>query len=134
MTKDKLINAISISGLCIVAIGALLPLMLGPQSVAARVILSAGAAILLIGRLFTPYRGKIFRVKRLFVIEKWAALFFCTAAFFMWYSDNPREWVVFLLAGAFIQLYTSIAIPRVENKAIRDDAAQRQAKKHRGEQ
>ena len=52
----------------------------------------------------------------------------------MWYSDNPREWVVFLLAGAFIQLYTSIAIPRVENKAIRDDDAKRQAKKHRGEQ
>ncbi len=108
------------TGLCIVAAGAFLPIIFGPASLAAKIVLSAGAFLTLVGRLFSPYHGKIFRVKRLFAIEKWSAIFFCVAAFFMWYSDNPREWVVFLLAGAFIQLYTSMAIPYAQKKALRN--------------
>lgn len=129
MTKAKITEALCLSGLLLVAAGAFLPFVLGPGCLPAKIVLTAGAALLLIGRLFTPYKGKIFRVKRLFAIEKWSAIFFCTSAFFMWYSENPQEWIVFLLAGAFIQLYTSIAIPHTEKKALKQEEAERRAAK-----
>ncbi len=119
MKKNKISLALSLTGLAIIALGALLPLLLGPKDIYAKIVFSVGAGILLIGRLFTVYDGKVFRVKRLFAIEKWSAIFFCVAAFFQWYSDNPRDWLAFVLAGAFIQLYTSIAIPRARIKAQR---------------
>ena len=128
MTKENITSFLCSAGLVIVAAGALLPILMGPHAMAAKITLSAGAIILLAGRLFSPYKGKIFRVRRLFAIEKWSAIFFCTAAFFMWYSDDPREWLVFLLAGAFIQLYTSISIPYFINKAAKEEAAEKQSK------
>lgn len=119
------------TGLLLVAAAALIPLISGqPGNLAAKVILSAGAIILLAGRILNHYDGKVFRVKRLFAIERWAPIFFCTSAFFMWYSDDPREWIVFLLAGAFIQLYTSIAIPYAANKAAKDEVRKQNESKN----
>ncbi len=118
------------AGLCVVAVGALLPIVLGdPHSLIAKIVLTTGAVALLVGRLMSPYKGKIFRVKRLFAIEKWSAIMFCTAAFFMWYSEVPREWIVFLMAGAFIQLYTSLAIPYATNKALKAEAQKQKKEK-----
>jgi len=117
MTKEKITYYMAMSGLCIVAAGAFLPIVLGPASMATKIVFTAGVAILLIGRLFSPYKGKVFRVKRLFAIEKWSAIAFAVAAYFLWTSSDPHDWIVFLLAGAFIQLYTSLAIPRAQRKA-----------------
>ena len=82
-------------------------------------VFTAGAVVLLLVRLFTPYRGNDLRLKRLHRIETWSAIFFCAAAFFLFYSGSEgqlRDWIAFTLAGAAIQIFTSIAIPLRESK------------------
>ncbi len=79
-------------------------------------IYSVGAVVLLIARLFTGYKGKNDRLRRLYRIEAWSAIFFCVSAFFMFYGDAARDWLAFTLAGGAIQIYTSIMIPRVASK------------------
>ncbi|MCH5221688.1 MAG: hypothetical protein J1F05_05085 [Muribaculaceae bacterium] len=82
-----------------------------------RYIYAIGAAALFLVRLFTPYKGPDFRLKRLHRIESWSALFFCVASFFLFYQSAAlRDWLAFTLAGAAIQIYTSIAIPLRETK------------------
>ncbi len=78
-------------------------------------IYSAGAALLLIARIITPYRGDNLRVKRLCRLESWSAIFFCVASFFMFYRGaGPTDWLAFTLAGGAVQTYTSIMIPRAQ--------------------
>ncbi len=78
---------------------------------------SAGALMLLLIRLFTPYRGSDMRLKRLHRIENWSAIFFCVAAVFLFFPGAQlRDWLAFTLAGAAIQIFTSIAIPAREAK------------------
>ena len=77
---------------------------------------TAGAAILLLSRLFSGYKVENDRLRRLYRIESWSAIFFCVAAFFMFYSEGARDWLAFTLAGGAIQVYTSIMIPRVARK------------------
>ncbi len=83
---------------------------------------TTGALLLLIGRLLTPYKGDIFRVKRLSRIEFWSALFFGAAVFFMFYEGAGRtDWLAFTLAGGVLQIYTSIMIPRALAKYKDED-------------
>lgn len=78
---------------------------------------SAGALLLIVSRLFSSYKGKNDRLRRLYRIESWSAIFFCVAAFFMFYGDAARDWLAFTLAGGAIQIYTSIMIPYVAKKS-----------------
>lgn len=103
-------------GMLLIVAGTLSPLMGGHVSLY-RWIYGAGALLLLVIRIFTPYTGKALRLKRLYRIESWAALFFCVATFFMFYQPGiMRDWLVFTLAGGAIQIYTSIMIPLVVKK------------------
>lgn len=114
---------ITISMLLIVA-GTVLPLF-NHGGILFKYIYATGALLLLIGRLLTPYKGDDLRVKRLYRIETWSAIFFCVAVFFMFYEGAGRtDWLAFTLAGGIIQIYTSIMIPRAIAKA---------AKKQKGE-
>lgn len=82
---------------------------------------SAGALFLLIVRLFTPFAGSDMRLKRLHRIESWSAVFFCAAAVFLFYPGAQlRDWLAFTLAGAAIQIFTSLAIPARESKVARE--------------
>lgn len=110
-------NILTYAGLLLVAAGCLLPLLMGPQSTLFKFIYPAGALMTFIGRLMSPYKGRNLRVKRLVRIQSWSALFFCVAAFFIWYSDNPKDWIVFTLAGGAIQCYVSIVLPNAMSKA-----------------
>lgn len=84
-------------------------------------IYTAGAALLLVTRLFTPYKGKVHRLRQLYRIESFSAIFFCVAAFFMFYEPySARDWLAFTLAGGAVQIYTSIMIPRVISKELKD--------------
>ena len=103
-------------GMLLVVAGTLSPLMGGHVSLY-RWIYGIGALLLLVTRIFTPYTGNSIRLKRLYRIESWAALFFCVATFFMFYQPGiMRDWLVFTLAGGAIQVYTSIMIPLVVKK------------------
>ena len=78
---------------------------------------SAGALLVLVSRLFSPYRGSDLKLRRLHRIEGWSGIFFCAAVFFLFYNQGQlRDWLAFTLAGAAIQIFTSIAIPAREIK------------------
>lgn len=112
-------------GLLAVAIGTLLPILnarsmtYAEMSPLFKYIYGAGAILVLVGRLFSPYTGKVLRIKRLYRISVWSALFFCVATFFLFYEpDSTRNWIAFTLAGAAIQIYTSFMIPRTMRRAF----------------
>lgn len=106
----------TIIGLILVMAGTALPL-LRLDSEIYRYIFSTGAILVVVGRLFMPYKGPSLRIKRLCRLEVWSGLFFCAAAFFMfWKGAGPTDWIAFTLAGAAIQIYTSIMIPRTRRK------------------
>lgn len=112
-------------GLLLIAVGTLIPILNARDTAYVdmaptfKYIFAAGGAILLIARIFSTYKGKILRLKRLYRIELWSALFFCVGAFFLFYEpDSTRNWIAFTLAGAAIQLYTSFMIPRTVRKAF----------------
>ena len=101
-------------GMLLVAAGTVMPLLMqGTGSDLYKYVYGGGALMLLIGRIFTTYKGDNLRLKRLYRIEGWSAIFFCVAVFFMFYEDaSSRDWIAFTLAGGAIQIYTSIMIPR----------------------
>jgi hypothetical protein len=105
--------------LLLIVAGTMMPLFNHGQGMAFRYVYAAGAVILLLARLFSPYTGKVTRARRLTRIEAWSAIFFCVAAFFMFYdTTTSRDWLAFTLAGGAIQIYTSIMIPRTLNRAL----------------
>lgn len=80
---------------------------------------AAGALCFLAAKFFTPYTGIHPRVKRLYRIESWSAIFFCVAAFFLFYNGNmTRDSWAFTLAGAALLAFTTIAIPRTVKKIL----------------
>ena len=96
----------------LVVVGALLPLLVFEEWVP--YIFAVGAAGMSVIRLITPYRGKNTRLRRLVLIELFATLILLFASYLMFKGGN--DWIVLLTISAFLQLYTSIAIPRAGNK------------------
>lgn len=106
------------AGLLLVMAATALPIA-GVEGDAYKYIYAAGALMVVAGRLFMPYRGDNLRVKRLCRIEVWAGIMFCAGAFFIFYRQygvGPTDWIAFTLAGAALQIYTSIMIPRAASK------------------
>lgn len=101
-------------GMLLIATGTVMPLLMqNGDNDLFKYVYGGGAIMLLIGRLFTSYKGNNIRLKRLYRIESWSAIFFCVAVFFMFYEGaGARDWLAFTLAGGAIQIYTSIMIPR----------------------
>ena len=104
-------------GMLLIVAGTVLPIFRLDNDIY-KYVYTAGAVMLLVSRLFNPYKGNNLRLKRLVRIESWSAIFFCVAAFFMFYDPTTaRDWLAFTLAGGMIQIYTSIMIPRVAAKS-----------------
>ena len=78
-----------------------------------RWIAAAGALILLVARIFTrPEVEGDLKLTRLMRIQLWSAIFFCAACVFLFVPGGTiRDFIAFTMAGAAIQIYTSIAIP-----------------------
>lgn len=111
-------------GLLTIAAGTLLPIFavkFGPQAVSWwKYVYAAGALCFLVGKIFSPYTGTHPRIKRLYRIESWSAVFFCVAAFFLfWSNDTMRDVWAFTLAGGALLIFTTIAIPRVIKKELK---------------
>lgn len=111
-------------GLLAIAVASLLPVF-NVQVAAGTVgdwwkyLYAAGALLYLIGKLCSPYTGKHIRIRGLFRIEAWSAIFFCVAAFFLFYNGNmTRDSWAFTLAGAALLAFTTIAIPRTVKKIL----------------
>ena len=118
MTKEKkeklLITSMTV-GLLLIVVGTCLPILqIDAPYFSGQIykyVFAVGAGVLVISRLFTKYEGDNDRVRRLYRIESWSAIFFCVAAFFMFYDNAARDWLAFTIAGGAIQIYTSIMIP-----------------------
>lgn len=110
--KNRISTLLTWTGMALLLVGILIPLITGPQNDIYKYIFGAGAALNLAGRLMAPaYNGPFIRVKRLLRIEIWASLFFAVSVYFMFTDPNPRSWITFVLAGGAILAYTSIMIP-----------------------
>lgn len=96
----------------LVVVGALLPLFVFEEWVP--YVFAVGAADMSVIRLITPYRGKNTRLRRLTLIELLATLMLLFASYLMFQDGN--DWIVLLTISAFLQLYTSIVIPREREK------------------
>lgn len=107
----------TIIGLLLVMTGTAMPLLRIDNTLIYRYIFCTGVVAVVLGRLFMPYKGTSLRIKRLCRLEVWSGLFFCAAGFFMfWKGAGPTDWIAFTLAGAAIQIYTSIMIPRTRRR------------------
>lgn len=122
----RIVTVMATLGLLGIVAGTLIPLLFGangqyltlPQTY--KFIFGAGALLLLAARIMNRYTGCVLRVKRMFRIETWSAVFFCVATFFLFYEPySSRNWLAFTLAGAVLQVITSIMIPRLMRKALK---------------
>ena len=107
---------ITVSLLLIMA-GTVMPL-LRVEGDAWKYIYGSGAVVLLYSHIsaIVP-KGASLRLRRLYRLETWCAIFFCVATFFMFYEKaGQMDWLAFTLAGGAIQVYTSIMIPRMARK------------------
>jgi len=117
--KDKTLYILSNVGFLMIAAAMVVPLVNGPYYSGTwyHYLYAAGALISLVTQLFSPYKGKDLRLKRLYRIQSWSSIFFCVAAFFLfWPGSAMRDWVAFTLAGAAVRCYTSIAIPKRQQR------------------
>ncbi|MBD5240162.1 MAG: hypothetical protein HDS64_10440 [Bacteroidales bacterium] len=112
-----------IIGLLTIAVGVLMPIMTNnPFGMTFRYVFAVGAALTLIARFMEPSApaGTPVRIKRLMRLESWSSLLFCVAAFFAFYSAPViRDWLAFTLAGAAIQIYSSIALNIAASKSAK---------------
>lgn len=112
---------IATTGLLAIVVATMIPLFSnGFEHPWFRYLYAAGAALVLIGRLFSPYTGKHPRVKRLYRLEAWSGIFFAVAAFFMFYDpSNNRDWLAFTLAGGAIQIVVTLIMSRVAKRDLK---------------
>lgn len=122
----RIFEVLNIAGLLLVVAGTLMPIFSAGtnpyefQQPWYKYVYAAGALTVLVAKLFSPYTGKVIRLKRLHRIEAWSAIFFCVAAFFMFYEpQSSRDWLAFTLAGGAIQVIASVMITRVTSKELK---------------
>lgn len=111
---------ILIVGLLTLTVGLLLPIMSNNiENMTFRWVYAAGAALIMLSRFLTPAPPKSWpmRVRRLLRMEVWSSVLFCVAAGFAFYETTQiRDWLAFTLAGAALQIYTSIALTFAQRK------------------
>ena len=122
--------AMATVGLLAVAVATLMPILnvlitYGAAGTWWKSLFAAGAVLFLAGKLLSPYRGEHPRIRRLYRIESWSAIFFCVAAFFLFYNGSvSRDSWAFTLAGGVLLVFTTIAIPRTVRRELRRDAGE----------
>ncbi|WP_302545786.1 hypothetical protein [Coprobacter fastidiosus] len=107
--SNKIRNTILVISALFILAGTALYLFRLPFTV---YIFAAGAVGMTVARATNLYNGSNFRLKRLYRIELIVAIVTVGSAWFMFKQQN--EWILLLLVAAFLQLYTSFMIPRVE--------------------
>lgn len=114
--KDKVLGMVLSLSMITLLVTAVLPLM-KISWVGTPILFAIAAAGTFIARVFTPYVGDNFRVKRLHRIELVSTMCYLVSAFFMFFPQNStQDWLAFLTVGAILQVYTSFMISYTEGK------------------
>lgn len=71
------------------------------------------------GAFTSPYPGKNLRGKRLVTIRVFGVIAMAVATYLMF--EQMREWVVFMLIGAILILYSAIMLPREYKREQTED-------------
>ena len=122
MAQEKRIaisNILVVIGLLLMVITAVIPLFVN-HSINMELIqwgFTAGAIMVLVGRLIGIYRGPSLRIKRLHGILIFSGLLYCASASMRFIFLDPKNWIAFLVAGLVVQMYASWMIEREEKKA-----------------
>lgn len=119
INRINLSNILVLVGLLMMAIMAVTPLLVNHDinMELMRWIFTAGAFLVLVGRLINIYRGTSLRLKRLHVILIFSALLYCASASMMFVFQGTNNWIAFLLAGLLVQIYASWMIEREQKKS-----------------
>ena len=118
-------------GLLAVAVATLMPILnvlitYGAAGTWWKYLFAAGALLFLAGKLLSPYRGEHPRIRRLYRIESWSAIFFCVAAFFpvLQRLGEPRQLGLHpcrgCAAGVHYDCYSAHRAPRTPSRCGRD--------------
>ena len=121
MTQEKRIkisNILVLVGLLLMVVMAVTPLLVNHDInfELMKWIFTAGAIIVLLGRLVGVYRGSSLRIKRLHGILIFSAILYCASASSMFLFQGTNNWIAFLLAGLVVQIYASWMIDRESSK------------------
>lgn len=73
---------------------------------------AGGAAVTLIVRLTQRYKGKNYRIRRLYIMAVMATVMYCVSAALTFYGKGTSDWIALLMAGAVLQMYSSYMIER----------------------
>lgn len=122
--KEKILYTLSMIGFLMIAGSMIVPLVEGPYYDGSwyKYLYAAGALLMLIGALFSPFKGKDLRLKRLFRLQSISAIMFCVAAFFLfWPGATLRDWIAITLAAAVVRAYTNFAIVARQRKLASDE-------------
>ena len=111
----KYLDWLQLAGLAIMMIMAVLPL-LDIMHEWMKWTYAAGAALVLLARLFIRYDGNNLRIKRLHRINTVSAVLYCTSAAMLFWGRGTTDWIAFLLAGAVLQIYATSMIERETKK------------------
>lgn len=99
-------------GLLVMLIMAVLPIA-GIHWTAMRYTYAFGAVLTLAARMVEKYDGKSLRIKRLYRIAKVSAALYCASAALLFYPQaGSTDWIAFLMAGAVLQIYATVAVER----------------------
>lgn len=96
-----------------VAAAMAVPMFMGPlyEGTWFHYLYAAGAAVMVICAILSPYKGNDMKMKALRRIQGWSSLMFVAATFFLfWPGSTMRDWIAFTLAGAVLRGYSAIAI------------------------
>lgn len=113
MISDKTAYIASTTGFAMIAAAMAVPLVAGPLYTGTwyHYLYAAGAAIMVVCALLSPYRGKDMKMKALRRMQSWSSLMFVAAAVLLfWPGSTMRDWIAFTLAGAVLRGYSTIAI------------------------
>lgn len=115
--NEKNLNILLSTAMLILVASAFLPLT-GFYSPWLKYVFTFGAFLAVVARVLQRFAARkakkkdSLRIRRLHNIEFWSSLCYLVSAYFMIAFPYRSDWLGFLMAGAVLQIYTSLMIGR----------------------
>ena len=108
--KQQVVQNLTLTAGLLIMLGVVVMRLLGIEWEHDRWLFALGAVMTLAERLTERYEGKNMRLRILYRLGKISAVLYCVAAYFMVTPTGKlRDSLAFLVAGAVMQIYCSLA-------------------------